>query len=415
VVLYATAAAHGQDSGTGTASGTAKPAAVKPAAGSTKAARSPRGSFDTLSKQANAAREAARLDEAIGLYQKALALNRSWTDGWWYLGLSAYELDRYQVARDAFRRVVDLMPQNGDAWAFKGLCEYRLKHYDVALSDLMRGRSLGGGSALKDLVTTSRYHMGILLTRNEQYEQAMQMLNGFAVEGDDSPKVIEAMGLATLRIPMLPEELPGVRREQVMLAGRAAYFQAARLPTAAQKAYEELVNRYPELPNVHYAYGVFLVGEQPDAAIEQFKTELEVSPRHPWAKLQLAFEYLRRSDWEAARPWAEQAVDEAPDLFVAHRALGQVLLETGDVAGAIRELEAGVKQAPDSPAMRFALARAYRRAGRVDDAEREQAEFTRLNRILRTQRTGAQSVGGIDVDTTGDAGAQPAPAAPSPQ
>jgi Tfp pilus assembly protein PilF len=225
------------------------------------------------------------------------------------------------------------------------------------------------------------------------------------------------MGIATLRIPMLPEELPGVRREQVMLAGRAAYFQSARLPTAAQKAYEELVNRYPELPNVHYAYGVFLVGEHPDDAIAQFKTELEVSPRHPWAKLQIAFEYLRRSDWEAARPWAEQAVAEAPDLFIAHRALGQVLLETGDLEGAIRELEAGVKQAPDSAAMRFALARAYRRAGRVADAEREQAEFTRLNRILRTQRTGAQSVGGIDVDTTGDAGAEPAPAAPasSPQ
>jgi tetratricopeptide (TPR) repeat protein len=310
---------------------------------------------------------------------------------------------------------VDLMPQNNNAWAFKGLCEYGLKHYDVALSDMMRARSMARGSSIKDLVVTARYHMGILLSRNEQYEQAMQMLNGFAVEGDDSPKVIEAMGIATLRIPMLPEELPGVRREPVMLAGRAAFFQAARLPTAAQKAYEELVNRYPELPNVHYAYGVFLVGEQPDAAIAEFKTELEVSPRHPWAKLQLAFEYLRRSDWEAARPWAEQAVAEAPGLFVAHRALGQVLLETGDIDGAIRELEAGVKQAPDSAAMRFALARAYRRAGRVDDAEREQAEFTRLNRILRTQRTGSQSVGGIDVDTTGDTGAGEPPPAPSPQ
>jgi tetratricopeptide (TPR) repeat protein len=264
------------------------------------------------------------------------------------------------------------------------------------LSDLVHGRGLGGGSANKELVSVARYHMGILLTRNEEFDQALQLLNAYAVEGDDGPKVIEAMGLAALRMPMLPADVPGTSRAQVMLAGRANYFMAARLPAAAQAAFEELATRYPETPNVHYAYGVFLAGEQPDKAIEEFKTELKISPRHPWAKLQLATEYIRRQDWESARPWAEQAVAEAPDVFVAHRALGQVLLETGDVEAAIREFEIGVHQAPDSPAMRFVLARAYRRAGRIADADREQAEFARLDRTLRLQRTGSQSVGGID-------------------
>ena len=57
-------------------------------------------------------------------------------------------------------------------------------------------------------------------------------------------------------------------------------------------------------------------------------------------------------------------------------------------------LELGVKLAPESPGLHFTLARAYQRAGRLDDAARARAEFTRLDRLARTQRSGAQSVGG---------------------
>jgi tetratricopeptide (TPR) repeat protein len=235
------------------------------------------------------------------------------------------------------------------------------------------------------------------------------VLTDFANEGNDSPRVIEALGLAALRMPMLPADVPGTKRDLIMLAGRASYFTSARVFPAAQKAFEELISRYPETPNVHYAYGVFLTAEQPDKAIEQFREELKISPRHPWSALQIAFEYIKRGDWEAARPWAEQVVSDDPGNFVGHRAMGQVLLETGDVDGAIAQFEAGVKIAPDSPAMRFALARAYRRAGRTADAEREQAKFTELDRLVRTQRSGAQSVGGIEVDSIAAPQTSPSP------
>ena len=71
------------------------------------------------------------------------------------------------------------------------------------------------------------------------------------------------------------------------------------------------MTRFPETPNVHYAFGSFLVNEQADRALEEFKAELKVSQRHPLAKLQIAYEYIRRGEWEAARPWAEQAVDRS--------------------------------------------------------------------------------------------------------
>lgn len=377
-----------------------KPAAAKPKPAARPAARKaapPRSAaWDKLVQEAAAAREASRLDEAIALYAKAVGQRPDWTEGHWYLGVLHYELDRHREARDAFRRVVQEFPKNGDAWTMKGLCEFRLGAYDVALEDLLKARSLGVPT--QGIAISGRYHIAALLNRNEEYEEAQRTLHEFVLEGDDSPRIIELLGIAALRLPILPSEMPAGRREQVMMAGRAAYYAAARLSTAARPAFQELLRRYPETPNVRYAYGVFLVAEHPDEAIEQFKEELNISPRHPWAKLQLAFEYIKRAEWDEAKRWAQEAVTEAPNLFVARKALGQILLETGDVEGAIGELEAGVRIAPHSPTLRFTLARAYRRAGRTKDAEREQAEFSRLSRNIRRERGGPQSVGGIQLD-----------------
>jgi tetratricopeptide (TPR) repeat protein len=382
--------AFAQGPAPGKAAARPRPAAAKPAAATTA---DPPG-FAAAVKQATSAREANDLDKAVTHYKRALALKPDWTEGWWAIGTACYDLDRYAEANDAFRRVLAKDDSDGVTWVFKGLTSFQLKRYDEALSELIQARRRGV-TATREISEAARYHTALLLTRNEDYEQALAVLSDFALEGTDSPRIIEALGLATLRMPMLPADLPGTKRELVMLAGRAQYFMAARLLQASQNAFETLVSRYPDTPNVHYAYGVMLAGEQPDQAIERFTRELKVSPTHVLAKIQIAFAHIKRSEFAEAKPWAEQAVQEAPTQFIAHNALGQVLLATGDIEGAVRALENAVKLAPDSPSMHFALARAYRAAKRTADADREQAEFTRLDRLVRQQRTGENSVGGV--------------------
>ena len=381
----------------------ARPPAAKPA---TRNAAKPASSaeFDRLAREASVAREAGQVDEALGLYDRAVKLRPTWDEGYWYIGTLYYGMDRYADARDAFRRVIAAQEKkaagkplsNGRVYGMKGLCEFQVKNYPGALADLLKARDLGVES--DELLSAVRYHTAIIMTRLEQYEFAMLNLQPFAQKGNDTPTVIEAFGLATLRMPMLPAELPPDRREMVLLAGRGSYYQAARLSGPARPAFEELVGRYPDSPNVHYAYGVFLLGEDPDRALEEFKKELKQSPGHSWSMLQLAFEYIKRSDWDAARPWAQQAVDTAPQDFAGRRALGQVLFELGDTAGAIEQLERGVALAPDSPSLRFVLARAYQKAGRSADADREREEFRKLQQANRSQQYGANAVGGI-VDT----------------
>jgi len=359
----------------------------------------PSRSFDELAKKAEEAKEAGRFEEAIQHYRQALKLKPTWLEGRFILGTLLYDNDRYEEARDEFRTLVQAEPKNGLVLALKGLCEFHLRNYERALKELQASRGLGISSP--EVLSAASYHVAVLLNRFEQFEAAIDILRDFALQQKDTQSVIEAFGLSVLRMPFLPSEAPPDRREMILMAGRAGFHQSkGRSSAFAQQAFEELASRYPSAPNVHYAYGVYLVPEQPEAALEEFRRELRSSPNHVHAMLQIAYELMKQGKYAEARPHAEKARELAPNLFAAHYALGRVFLETGELEPAIQAFETGVKLAPDSPEVRFSLARAYSRAGRNEDAARERAEFVRLDRARRTARSGAQSVGGKDDEPT---------------
>jgi len=373
---------------------TRRPAAQAPQqpAPQQQAAARPSPAFDEAVKLGDAAREGNRLDEAIGHYARALKLQPKWVDGWWYIGAIFYEKDRYADARDALRNVVALDPKRGPAWGLLGLCEFQTREYDRAGNSMLRGRALGFGGN-EELESVVRYHAALLYIRYESFEIAYDILTEFLRAGNESPKVVEAFGLAILRMPLLPDEIPTGKREQVMLAGRAAFSMAARRMEQARAAFDELLARYPAEPNVHYAFGVYLLGQDADAAMKEFKRELEISPNHFPSMVQMAFEHLKRDEYDEALPLAERAVQLAPKMFPARNVLGRVLLELGQVERAIKELEEGTRLAPNSPEMHYALGRAYRRAGREADAKREVALFQKLQEEFNARRN-AQLRGG---------------------
>lgn len=348
-------------------------------------AQPPDAAFERLAKSAEAARAAERLDEALKLYQQALQARPSWIEGRWYLGTILYSQERFEEARDAFRRIVEAKPDDARSWVFKGLCEFELKSYDRALSDLQRAHALGIPS--KEVYHVAVYHLGILLTRHEQFEQSLEYLTSLAREGNESTSLAEALGLSVLRLPLLPTELAAQKREMVLMAGRATIHWANARRAPAKAGYEELLLRYPEAPNAHYAYGVFLLKEDADAALEQFGRELRLQPFHVEAMLQIALEKNLRAEPDEALALAQKAVELAPQNPAGRNILGRVLLNRDDVEGAIRNLEMGVKIAPFSREMRFELARAYAKAGRTQDAAREREAFQKLDQAARAAQS----------------------------
>jgi tetratricopeptide (TPR) repeat protein len=351
--------------------------------------------FEQAVKEGDQARLAGRLSEAFDHYAKAIQIRPKWPDGWWHLGTILYDRDRYPEARDAFRNLVALEPKRGPAWGMLGLCEFQTREYERAATSLQRGRSLGLAGN-KELESVIRYHAAQLYIRFELFEIAFEILSEFIRIQNESPKIVEGFGLALLRLPYLASEVPPDKREQVLLAGRAGVGMAARRLEETQAAFDELIARYPNAPNVHYAFGVFLMNQDSNAALREFRRELEISPSHQPSMVQMAFEYMKRDEFTTALPLAEKAVQLAPKMYPARNVLGRILLELGEVERAIKELEEGARLAPTSPEMHFALARAYTRAGRKQDAARERELFKRLQDQQDAARSSGRPPGQAD-------------------
>jgi tetratricopeptide (TPR) repeat protein len=322
-----------------------------------------------------------------------VTLRPRWDEGWWYLATLLYETDRYADARLAFRRFLALKSETGTAWVLRGLCEFRLADYAGALEHIQQGLELGVGGQ-PEILRVARYHQAVLLIRAGQFELALQPLTLLARGGPESADLVEAIGLMMLRMPVFAADVPPARRDVVRRAGQAGYLHLARRGEEAEKAFADLVAKFPREPWLHYAYGVALLTSKPDDGLALLRRETELQPNAVYPHLEIAFELLRRSDHEGARAAAERAVVLAPRLFAAHNALGRALVELGEVERGIAELEEASRLAPDSPEMHFSLARAYAKAGRKDEAERERAVFTELERRRRAQR----GDGGVEAD-----------------
>jgi tetratricopeptide (TPR) repeat protein len=334
--------------------------------------------FTTIAARAEAAREAGQLDEAVTLYRKALALRATWNEGWWALGTILYEQDAHEDAVRAFRRVVSLDPRNGTAHLMLALCEYQLGADASALANIRTAKTLGiqkdGG--LPDVLT---YHEGMLLLRAGRYERALETWQPLVRAGVADENLQLALGMGVLLIrpnDAPPEGSPG--RAIVTRAGLAEGHHIAREFAAAKREYAALVQEAPAFPNVHYAYGRFLLAtEDLDSGIAEFLKEIEAHPEHVRARMQVAAARYR-VDSAAGLPFAREVVTLAPDYPFGHYLLGLLYFDTGAIAQAIPELETAARALPDEAQFQFALGNAYARAGRTADAARARAAFTRL-------------------------------------
>ena len=163
--------------------------------------------FSHLAEQAEKARQNSQISDAIALYRRALELKPEWKEGWWYVGSLYYQQDKYPDCSTAFQQLTALEPNGGPAWSMLGLCEFETREYPLALAHLLHGVELGLAAA-PQIDEVARYHLALLLNRDEAYEKSLDVLIDLAVRGKESQNLIEAAGIAALRKPLLPAELP---------------------------------------------------------------------------------------------------------------------------------------------------------------------------------------------------------------
>jgi tetratricopeptide (TPR) repeat protein len=335
--------------------------------------------FEQLSQAADRAREENHDDEAIGLYRRALAERPEWEQGLWYFGTLLYEAQDYADARDVLRRFVALREDAGPGWAFLGMSEFQTHEYSRALEHLQRAMALGMGDRT-EIVQRVFFYSATLFTRLERYDDSMAMLARMIASDRDPSSLIEPAGLAGLRIPLLPSEIPAGRRELIQMAGAAVVDLQIQHYEDADTAFRRLETAYPNEPGVHFLYGAYLMQLHPEEGIREMKRELEISPSHVLARVRLAAQYLEQQQVDEALPLAEEAAKLDPHLASARMLLGEAYVTKRNLVEGTKELEAAREDDPASSRIHWDLARAYASAGRAEDAKREKEEIEKLSR-----------------------------------
>jgi tetratricopeptide (TPR) repeat protein len=368
--------------------------------------------FKVLAAQAEQASQQDRLDEAIALYRKALALRPAWAEGWWSVGTIHYDRNEYKQAATAFRRVVALQPSKGSPHVMLGLCEFELGDDDGALKHIEEGKQLGLNPD-EQFQQVMLYHEGVLLSRKGRFNKAGEVFAELSKAGVQTDELTLALGMAALR--MLPKELPAdgtPGRDVVRRAGQAEGLTAAKKFEEAKQAYTSLVSEYPEFPNIHYAHGRFLLGlGEVNEAVAAFQMELKNSPHSIPARLQIAAARYRLDSSEGLK-YAKEAVELDPKEPFGHYLLGLLYLDTGDFSGAISELEIAKRAYARIPDVYFALGNAYARAGRKQEAAQARAIFTRLNAETKKESIDVSNGERAPGPTVGHAGAETKPKVP---
>lgn len=330
----------------------------------------PPPTFSDVVARASAARQANDVPHAVELYRNALQLNPRWQEGWWFLGTLLYDSDQYTGARDALSRFLEFQPNAAPALGLLGLCEFEtarygdaLHHIELSLKDKADDQS--------QMANVLRYHRALLLTRSGDFDAAMGLFAPFVQHMPPQPPLLEALGTAALRRPLAPAEIPAQQKDLFQAAGAVAYRTLAHDSTSAESAFADLLDRFPAVPGVHHLRGLYLLGTAPDHAIAEFKRELELNPANAASRAMLAWALLNRFEPEAALSFASRAAQDAPRMATAQYALGRALAETGDVRKGIEHLELAVKLDPGNLENHMALASAYSKAGRIQEARTE--------------------------------------------
>lgn len=331
-------------------------------------------------KKSTAANEAAVMRRLFALNTTSIA------DTDWNQARQDYAAGRDAAAAEDLKLWLAKHPEDGTAWAMLGLCEYRQQDDSSALIHLDRGASLGL-KATEEEIREARYTYSILLIHAGKFEQATDVLFTLSEHRNElSEKVEFALGLSLLRRAQFPDAVRAEDRNLVRAAGSIAAKLGASDYDHAFPLFDALLAAHPHVPWLHYAYGTALIAlSEFDKAEAEMKAEAGISTQSELPLVRLASIALRRKDAASAIEWAHKALQVNAQSADGHYLLGRALLESGDSNGSIHELEAAERLSPASPEIHFNLAKAYLRAKRPEDAERERKLFSDLSESASKQ------------------------------
>lgn len=150
--------------------------------------------------------------------------------------------------------------------------------------------------------------------------------------------------------------IAGANKEQVLL--EILRFMDKKVPKPQSLAVmEALSQRFPQSPEVHYAYGLLALRQgKTDLALKHVTKALELRP--DWNKVQLMQSHLlaQLGESEKARQSLKALIEKHPENTQLRMVYAQFLLKQQDYKAAEQELSKLLRQQPDHPDALYAYA-----------------------------------------------------------
>jgi tetratricopeptide (TPR) repeat protein len=296
------------------------------------------------------------------------------------LGVIQARHEQYGPAADYFKKAAQWKPDLPGLDRNWGLAGFRAQRFEEAIGPLDRQ------VAHQPSDSKSRDALGISDFMTEKFAKTVEVFQPELAALPDDPGVLYALGVSLVHtgdsatasrvFQRMIEKNPDVAEIHVLL-GRADADQNQY--TSAVAEFSRALVLDPRIEGANFGLGIISLHQgKVDDAVQEFRAELDAHPADPKAKYHLAYGLLMQQHKDQAFTLLSEVVRDKPDYADAQYQLGKMLLERGDVKAAIERLEIAVHLDPTKDYSYFQLSAAYRRDGRVADAQHALQDYQKL-------------------------------------
>jgi tetratricopeptide (TPR) repeat protein len=287
------------------------------------------------------------------------------------LGVIQARREQYAPAADYFRQAARWKPDLPGLDRNWGLASFRAQRFEEAAAPLASQLARQPDDA------KARAALGMSYFMTDRFAKTVEVFRSLLANLPDDPGVLYALGVSLVRtgdsataaraFQRMIEKNPNVAEIHVLL-GQADADQNQYTPAIAE--FSRALELDPKVEGAHFGHGFILLHEgKIDESVGEFRAELEAHPGDARAKYHLAYGLLMQQQKEQAFTLLSELVRDKPDYADAQYQLGKILLERGEVKAAIERLETAVHLDPTKDYSYFQLSAAYRRDGRIEDAQ----------------------------------------------
>jgi len=338
--------------------------------------RAQSGAASDQFQQAAEAMRAGNLDVAAEGFAAVIRQTPAFAEAHFNLGLVNQERGRYQDAIGNFQKALALKPRLRGANLFLGITEFRLNELDKAHAAVARETANFPQDA------AAWMWLGVVSLAQEKPEDAAKALDKAAQLKPDDQDILYHRGRAHLLVSknsyaqMFKVDPNSWLVHRVLAQANAE----AENHLGAITEYEAAIKLAPTQPGLHEELGSEYRNANKFSEAEQaFKRELEIDPYNVLAEYKLGA--LEQGDAARGKELIEAALRVKPGLAHAEYNLGRADSLLGQDEAAMAHLQKAVAEDDDPTVVEqawYQLGTIYRRLHRMDEARNAIAMYQKL-------------------------------------